>query len=161
MWKGYDICKLHKTINEEIYLILFQKDGLRIHFQSFRYIDSNNNLAKPILQFKKCYFTFIGGNALHCAALEGNLKIAQLLINSEIPLLETNKEGKLNKIIIIIISLCKDLWILFFTFKWNIAIISIGENALHIAALDGNLKIVELLINSAIPLLETNSYGIV
>ena len=48
-------------------------------------------------------------NALHFAALNGNLKIAELLINSGIPLLERSNEGKLNERIIILISLCKDL----------------------------------------------------
>ena len=38
-------------------------------------------------------------------------------------------------------------------------IVIIGNNALHLAVINGNLKIAELLINSGLSLLETNVYG--
>ena len=41
----------------------------------------------------------------------------------------------------------------------RLRLVILGDSALHCAALGGNLKIIELLIASGVPLQETNNEG--
>ena len=52
---------------------------------------NTNNLSIYLSNYQE--ITIIGDNALHKAASGGNVEIVKLLINSGVPLQETNNEG--------------------------------------------------------------------